>query len=231
MIYASAAVLSVCAHALGTPIHEFARCELLQALAGKPGRVEVMLVGRYREAGFPAGELKLSSRLAAGRIQPRMHVWVDVSLNGRVVRSVPVAFDVRWLRQALVTREPLAAKLALNPSRVVLKEIDVAGAHGEPLIDVGQLEGKRLRRELGVNAVIGAEDIEDQPPVAAGENIDVYAKVGGVVVRTVGVAQRDGFNGDRINVRLANRPETLRVQVIGVNRATVIENADTQSIQ
>jgi flagellar basal body P-ring formation protein FlgA len=138
---------------------------------------------------------------------------------------------VRWIRPALVTREPLASKLALSESQVVLKELDAAGSHGEPLVSVAQLQGKRLRRELGENAVIGSEDIEDQPPVAAGEKIDVYAKVGGVVVRTVGVAQRDGFNGDRINVRLANPPETLRVQVIGANRAAVIENANSQSMQ
>jgi flagella basal body P-ring formation protein FlgA len=231
VIYSSAALASVCAFSLGTPLPEFARCELLRALAGEPGRVEVMRVGRYQEVSLPAGELQLSSRVAAHRFQPRLHVWVDVSLNGRVVRSIPVAFDVRWIRPALVTREPLAAKLPLNESQVVLREIDAAGSHGEPLVHVAQLRGKRLRRALGGDAVIGLEDIEDQPPVAAGEKIDVYAKVGGVVVRTAGVAQRDGFNGDRINVRLANRPETLRVQVVGVNRAAVIENANSQSIQ
>jgi flagella basal body P-ring formation protein FlgA len=211
-----------------TSYRAFAHRELMRSLAGLPGRVDASLAGRHRDIELRAGDVELKARLSSDRVQPRMVVWVDVFVDGRIERSIPVSFDVRWLRPALVTRDRMAAKVTLNEQRVALMEIDVARSHGDALVDRSQLTGKRLRRELPANTVIGTDDIEDLPPVVAGDKVDVYAKVGGVVVRTVGIAQRDGFAGDRVNVRLEKDRQTLRVQVLGPNRTAVIENANTR---
>jgi flagella basal body P-ring formation protein FlgA len=154
-----------------------------------------------------------------------MLVWVDVSVDGHVRRTLPVSFEVRWIKPALVVNEHVAAKLELGADRVTLREVDVARAHGEALTSVAQLQGKRLRRELGANAVLGSEDIEDKPPVAAGEQIAVLASVGRVTVRTVGIAQRDGFSGDRIGVRVGDGKQRLRAKVIGENQVRVVDDA------
>jgi len=137
---------------------------------------------------------------------------------------VPVAFDVRWLQEALVARSPMAARTSLSEDQFIVEEVDAAAARGEP-VTVEQLQSKRLRHELPAGAVLGKEDIEVIPDVTAGERLDVYSGVGSVVVRTVAVAQRDGFRGDRINVRLEQAQQSLRVEVIGKNRAKVIDDA------
>lgn len=203
---------------------EFARGELLRALADREGTINVTLASGHCNVAVPAGTVKLTSRSIPNRVRPRMVVWVDVTVDGHVRRSVPVAFDVRWWQEALVARSPMAARTSLSEDQFVVEKVDAAAARGEP-VSVEQLQSKRLRHELPAGAVLGVEDIEATPDVAAGERLDVYSGVGSVVVRTVAVAQRDGFRGDRINVRLEQARQSLRVEVIGKNRAKVIDNA------
>jgi flagella basal body P-ring formation protein FlgA len=203
----------------------FAKRELLRALADREGTVTATLAGRYADVDLPADHSRLTARFNAGQVRPRMLVWVDVSVDGRVRRTVPVSFEVSWLRSVLVSNEILPAKLELSAERVALREVNAAGAHGEPLTELAQLQGKRMRREIGAGAVLSAADVEDKPPVEAGEQIDVYATVGRVRVRTVGIAQRDGFNGDRIGVRVSDGKQSLQVRVIGENEARVVEDA------
>ena len=222
----SAAILLMsAASAAASPsdVCSFARQQLLSALADRKGRVEAAAISKPCEVSLPEGAVKLASRFAATRVRPRMIVWVDVRVNGRLQQSVPVTLDVHWYRAALVARESLAAKVPLSADRFSLEEVDAAATRGEPLM-AAQLQGMRLRRELEAGAVLGSEDVESQPDVIAGEKVDVYAAAGRVVVRTVGIAQRDGFAGDPINARLEKANESVRVRVIGKNRAQVIEN-------
>ena len=203
---------------------EFARGELLRAFADREGTISATLVSGHCAVAVPAGTVQLTSRSIPNRVRSRMVVWVDVTVDGRLRRSMPVAFDVRWLQEALVARAPMAARTSLSEDQFVVEEVDAAAARGEP-VTLGQLQSKRLRHELPAGAVLGKEDIEAIPDVTSGERLDVYSGVGSVVVRTVAVAQRDGFRGDRINVRLEQAQQSLRVEVIGKNRAKVIDDA------
>lgn len=212
------------AHAVTISPCEFARGELLRALADREGTISATLASGNCDVAVPTGTVQLSSRSIPKRVRPRMVVWVDVTVDGRLRRSVPVAFDVRWLQEALVARSAMAARTSLNEDQFVVEKVDAAAARGEP-ITVEQLQSKRLRHELPAGAVLGGDDIEAIPDVTAGERVDVYSSVGSVVVRTVAVAQRDGFRGDRINVRLEQAQQSLRVEVIGKDRAKVIDNA------
>ena len=212
-------------------LQSFAQRELLRALGEREGHLSVSLVGRLRDIPLAPGTLALSARTNAAEVRPRMTVWVDITVNHRVSRSTPVVFDVQWQRTAFVARERLAARLRLSDERFELRQVNAASAHGEPVRDGTQLAGMRLRRELAAGAVLGSEDIEPQPPVEAGEPIEIYATSGRVVVRTLGIAQRDGFVGDRINARAnGSIARNLRVQVVGRKRAEVIEDEKTNAL-
>lgn len=212
------------AHAATISLCEFARGELLRALADRGGTISATVASGHCTVTVPAGAMQLTPRSIPNRVRPRMVVWVDVTVDGRLRRSVPVAFNVRWLHEALVARSPMAARTPVSEDQFVIEQVDVASARGEP-VSVDQLGSRRLRQELPAGAVLGGDDIEAIPDVTAGERLDVYSSVGSVIVRTVAVAQRDGFRGDRINVRLEQVQQSLRVEVIGKNRAKVIDNA------
>jgi flagella basal body P-ring formation protein FlgA len=202
----------------------FARQELLRAVSGREGLFTVTANSPSCSAAVLSSGATLSARAAADRIRPRMVVWVDVTANGRLQKSVPIAFDVHWLRTALVSREQMSAKISLSADRFEIKEVDVAAIQGEP-VTLEQLSGMRLRREMRPGAVLTSDAMEHEPDVTAGEKIDVYAATGRVVVRTVGVAERDGYSGDRINARLVKANQSIRVRVIGKNRTQVIDSA------
>src|SRR4051794_38643563 len=83
----------------------FAQQELLRALANLEGRVSVQLVGPHADVELRETRVQLSARLSTEHVQPRMLVWVDVSVDGHVRRTLPVSFEVRWIKPALVVTE------------------------------------------------------------------------------------------------------------------------------
>lgn len=190
-------------------------------LADLGERIEMAPSGRYRNVRLPNAATKLTARVADARVRSQMMVWVDAIVNGERYTSIPVAFRVHWWRDALVVRASLQAKTALTPKTVALETIDAARTRGEVLIDVKTLEGKRLKHDMNERATLRESDLEEIPPVAAGEPIEVFARVGHVIVRTAAVAARDGHEGERIRAHLNGSSETLDVRVIGKGQAVV----------
>lgn len=203
---------------------EWARRYLAQQLARSAGRHELALAGDYRALRIPLGECAAQARLEREPRAGETRVWLDIAVDGHAYTSIPVSFNVRWWRPALVLKQAGAAHLTLDVQQVETREADVSRVNGEPLQDGAQLAGMRLRHALEAGAVLGSGDIETRPPVAQGQTIDVYASVGRVVVQTRAVAQRDGFLGQRIGALVAGNNESLMVEVTGENRAVVSNN-------
>jgi flagella basal body P-ring formation protein FlgA len=200
-----------------------AREALAAELSERDGRFELETRGRYRDLAFEVeAPVRLTARVANTHALPSLVVWMELEAGGRIVQRVPVRFAVRWLKPALVAKRGLDAKAALAAELFELREVDVSRVHGGAVVaSPAQLEGKRLRRDLAANAVLALADVEDRPPVEAGERIQVRAYVGRVTVQTTAIAERDGFVGARIAARVPGAEVRLRVEVTGENQARV----------
>lgn len=204
---------------------EIAAAELRAKLQVRDGHIEMRLRGHYSDVEI-AGTGPVSLRLRPQQTGPasRMVVWIDFLAGDHIVRSVPIHFDVQWLKPALVARSNLRAGLAPTAQTFELREADVAAARGEAVTSFGDLDGTRLKRGLNAGAVLTRAALEVRPPVEAGEQISVTASMGGVVVRRAAIAQRDGFQGERIGARLLKSGQIVRVEVVGENAAKVQED-------
>lgn len=194
-----------------------------EELRSRGGRIEVAARGEYRDIELPGtSALEVKTRVAQGHAAGSALVWIELVSEGRIERRVPVSFRVKWFKPVLVTRTALKARSALAPQMFCVDEAEITNVRGEALSRFEQLIGKRLKHDLRENVPLGLGDVEDRPPVQAGDAIQVVATVGKVRVQRMAVAQSDGFPGQRIRARVEKENETLRVEVIGAGLARVV---------
>jgi flagella basal body P-ring formation protein FlgA len=179
------------------------------------------LSGPHRDILVPPGEVALSTAMRPpARLGRRMAVWVDVSVNGAHLRSVPVWFAVSVNRQVLVTSRDLEPGSLLSPADVALEHRDIANAGGAPLEEREQLSGMRTSRPLPAGAIITARDLSPIPSVRKGQQVTVQARSGGVALTTTAIALTDGDTHDRIRVRTPSGHDSYRVVVVGAGRVS-----------
>lgn len=201
-----------------------AKSELDEKLTQFSGTIKTELDGNYREVMIPRGRLELRTQAQINSVRSNIKVWVDIYVDGQHYTSIPVAFKVYWPQQALALTSPTKAKSSITEGMLSRVAINAAEIAGVLVTSPQQLQAKRLRHEMEAGAVVRLEDLEEMPLIASGDDIDVIAQVGGIVVQTKAVAERDGFMGQLIKTRLSKSQENLLVKVIGEGRAIVSTN-------
>ncbi len=119
----------------GPALQRLAERTLLEALERRGLRAEVRAVAPPPEMRLPAaGARRISARLPE-RWAParRMSVWLDVAIDGRGWRSLPVWFEVKAEQQVWLARTGLRAGAALQADDVQAAWLDVTALAAPPL--------------------------------------------------------------------------------------------------
>jgi len=196
---------------------------LVEALAARGLRAEVQPSGEPTELRLPAGTRRLSARLAEqGALSRRMCVWVDVELDGRGYRSVPVWFAVKAYREVLVAAEPLRAGDALHAGQLRTESFDVATLTSAPLpVKGGSPNGLRLRRPVAAGQPLTAAAVEARPAVLRDAPVQVQVTLGAVSLQTAGIALADARLGETVKARNPASNESFGAIVVAESAVRV----------
>lgn len=188
----------------GEAIAREAETALRAALDGV--RIERRQIPRPVHA--PAGRLVLRTRgVAAATVMPRrLSVWVDVRVDGRLVRSVPVGFALgpgasaasargapTPRREPAVDRRPPAPEIDDAPAPVAASPSSAPPPHATNL-----------------------------PLVARGTWAVLRAGQGAVVLESRAEVLEDGRSGEAVRVRLPNASSTILARVTGPGTLEVL---------
>jgi flagella basal body P-ring formation protein FlgA len=168
-------------------------------------------VARAVEAvDVPSGAAKLHVRgIDPAILAPRTVVWVDISVDGTLYRSVQVPVDVMLERMVLVARADLRAGETVRAAQFTAERRNVAGqgkAMPDALPAIGQL---RLARAVRAGEVLTAEKIMMADGVMAGDPVRVVARTHGMAVEMDGIVVRGGSSGQGVGVRVAHSAQTI----------------------
>ncbi len=177
--------------------------------------------GRPRDVLVPPGEVALSAELRPStRINRRMPVWVNMSVEGAHFRSVPVWFAVSAHQEVLVTTRSLEAGRALLPTDVIVEFRDIANAGGAVLQNHDRISGMRSARRISAGSIVTTRDLLAIPPVSKGQRVIVRASAGRVALTTSAIALTDGDTDELIRVRTPDGGESYGVVVTGPGRVS-----------
>ncbi|PCE23724.1 flagella basal body P-ring formation protein FlgA [Paraburkholderia acidicola] len=212
----------------GDRIVHCASDDLSAWLSRSDAQVRVDVVAVPADVPVPPGVLTLKARQRSPRasdaalLAKRMSVWVDVLVNGALVRTVPVDFDVNARAPAYVATRELTTGSTLAPDSLAVREVELSGRAALPLRptdDAGTggdtLNKLRLRRPLVAGDALSRSDVERVPVVTRGEWAMLNDSQGSLQLESRVEVLEDGLTGQTIRVRLPNASSSIAARVVG----------------
>jgi flagellar basal body P-ring formation protein FlgA len=178
--------------------------------------------GHYEDMPLPFGKVRLHAEVAKReRVSKRMCVWVDLLVDEQRYSSIPVWFGVSAKAQVYELKRPLSAGARLVPAMLQKNKRDLAYVSGAPVTELAVIEGQRLIRDLPEGTVLTEEVLEPVPDVVKGQELQVRASVGKVVLTTVARALEDGNRGEPIRVERLDGSDNYIARVLDIGLAVV----------
>lgn len=206
----------------GEALVDAAKGYLQEVLASRFDKVELEPVMPQADLDIPVGTVSLQARPLDGKPAARVPVWMDVHVNGVVVRSAVVAMHVKAMKDVLVARRDLAAGSTVFDADFEVVQQDVAALQSMPIAKSSMREPARLRKTLIAGKVLTTEHLLEPDAVSRGDTVKLMFAEGGVVVETMATAEHDARIGRSVMVRPAG--STNRVEGRLVARGVVEAN-------
>jgi flagella basal body P-ring formation protein FlgA len=219
-------VLPVMANATTTDTRDDANAVVAAAQSAVRARLgdtqngaQLTVTGQPRALRLPKGERRYVARDVEGQWpRRRFTVAVDVFVNGRLARSVPVAFAMSEEGNVLVYQAELHAHASVEAVTLATGRGDLARLHGTSLTDAAQITGMRLRHSVRAGDAAVLEDFEAVPDIDSRQRVRVVASYGAIRLESGGLALRSGNKGDQVTVQVdgGDRPVVATVTDKGV---------------
>lgn len=199
-----------------------ARQALDSVLAPLGANLSIDATGVRDGVEVPAGDVVFSARsLPAGTAPSRlMTVWVDASVDGHIVRAVPVQFKVAATVPAWVAKEEIPAGARVSAAAFVPGEADLAVSpaeqprrRAETFTDPGDV--LLVRHALRPGQPLTAANSGPVPLVARGETALLRMKSSLIELESRVDVLQDGYLGQTVRVRAGNAGGILMARVAG----------------
>ena len=144
------------------------------------------------------------------RILGRLSFSVDVTTDSGNRKQCWVTADVTATTEVVVAKKRLRPRSIIGPGDITIqrKVLDSAVRH-RPVTDPQRAIGKALRRGVARGRVITADLLVEAPVIKKGAAVRLQAKVGRLTVSTIGIAMKDGKEGEIIPVKNATSKKTV----------------------
>lgn len=209
----------------GARIAAAAQDALRTWLAERSTRADISLTATPADLRVPVGRSALRVRPfpAEAAIARRMVAWVDIWVDDRFVRTLPVGFEVQAYGPAYVASADLAAGAPLDAQAVTLREVPLAG-RSAPLASSAVLAAPaQLRRPLESGAPVARADVEAPPAVNRGDWVALRSRSGGIEVESRVEALQGGRIGQTVNVKPARAQAAVAARIVGPGQVEVVQ--------
>lgn len=146
------------------------------------------------------------------------YVTVKVSCADDQGWSLYVPVQTRFEYPVVVATATLNADAVLEPQHLRLEYRDANTLRGNTVTDPNQLVGARLIRRIGSGQPIGNNNI---CLVCSGDLVTIFARTGGIEIKTGGEARGSGALGDTIRVQNSRSKRIIDARVVGVGEVEV----------
>jgi flagella basal body P-ring formation protein FlgA len=162
-------------------------------------RVEVKPLTKLDQEEYP-GDYVIKYRTAENAVlSKRMCVWADFFQGKKMVRAVPIWFDVTATADVWVAKRDLRSRDQIDQRDFEVQERDIAAVGAKPVTE-WTFAAARLKRPVSAGEMLSLGAVEKLPAVVRGESVRVRVVSGSVEIETSGIAHRDGRLGDEVTI-------------------------------
>ena len=190
-------------------ILEAARAEVERLLPATGEPRELRPVSLPRELLLPVGALsfKVTPR-GNGESGGVFPLVVEVSVDGRVHRSLSLAFRLERFRDVVVATRSMARQTQLVSEDVRVERRPSSSLPGDVLLRPEDAIGLQATKAVAAGEILTARAVQPRPLIRKGEVVTLVAEGQGIRVSTLGEAREEGRRGQLVRVlNLSSRKE------------------------
>jgi flagella basal body P-ring formation protein FlgA len=138
---------------------------------------------------------------------------------------IPLHVDVASSQPAVVAVQPIERGRIVTAADIEIREFEnlpAATVKRAPVLSVETIIGMEAARTIQTGEMLMTDDVAPQMLVKRGEQIAVYARGGGIQVRTLAKAKQDGARGQLIVVESLGTKKPFQAVVVGEREAVVL---------
>lgn len=220
-------------------------------LAVHSSRADISVTAVPRDVAVPLGQSVLKPRPLAQKapLARRMVVWVDVWVEDRFVRTVPVGFEVAAYGPAYVATGDMPVGARLNEQALSVREVELTGRAAPVLAPDGPAAGHatspatspatgsaagnarapvpaepgQLRRPVPAGAALTRLDVESPPAVARGDWVALRVRSGAIELEERAQALQNGRIGQTVNVKPSKATGAILARVVGPGQVEITQ--------
>ena len=160
-------------------------------------------------------EAELKSRNSIGRVN------IHVSCNQQNPWSLYVPVDVDLFRPIVTTIAPIAKGARLTRAGLEMREVNISQLNGAYFSVMEEVIGMQAKRLIRADKAVIANYLEPPLLIKKGEQVQMTARSGGLVVKIAGVALMDGHKGQQISVRNNQSKRVVEARVSGPGQVVI----------
>jgi flagella basal body P-ring formation protein FlgA len=199
------------------------RTDILRATGEDPANVQVEPSASFEKTvPLPKGKLTQVLRPpVSGRYDGSVLYVVDLSVDGRKVRTLPMRVTVRIERPAVVVTHRVERGEKFDENRVELKRLST-GVSADSVTVLSQALGRTSARAIFPGTVLRLQDIADPPVIQRGQEVTCRSHTGNVEIEVMVKTLEDGKMGRVIRVENTGSRKVFRARVLDENTVEAV---------
>jgi flagella basal body P-ring formation protein FlgA len=145
--------------------------------------------------------------------------------RGNRSTSFAVSADVKRSPRVVTAVNPISRGERIRAEDVELVRIKRGAPQRPTFQTIDEVAGKEAIRDIAAGQVLDAHYVRSPLLVKRGDVVDLFARAGGVQVRTRARAREEGGHGDLINIELLNDRRALVARVCGIQEVEVLASS------
>ena len=192
-----------------------AKAHLLKAFEGRYETLEVALASPVADVELPLGAVSFVPRaIDAKHVVARVPVWVDIHVDGTMVRSVIVPFLLKATQLVYVAKRDIPAGEIASATEFDVKTEDVSAISDALVVQPFVNGAVRMKRPIMSGKILTQNYVSQDGAVFRGDAVKLILAQGGVLLETSGIAQQDARIGQSVKVKPEKSTEAVAGRVV-----------------
>ncbi|MGM0502652.1 MAG: flagellar basal body P-ring formation chaperone FlgA [Bacillota bacterium] len=198
---------------------------IVEQLNYQAEKLEIEALNPPEKVVVPQGEISFdvagnnARRLLGVNMLP-----IKIMVNGEQYRKHYIKFRAELWKEVLTSKKKLKRGQKLSADLFVKKEKLITNSKKDYVTSKEEVENKILKQSLAANRALTSNLLDTTALVDRWQEVELIAKIGGIVVSTTGKALEEGGKGDIIKVKNISSGKKIKAEVIGSKQVQGIIN-------
>jgi len=186
--------------------------------------IEVEILQKIRTAIFEESGISASFSHNFQSFKGIGKITIHFKSSNRCIRSEDVRVKINKFKTLPVASKMLNSGKVIEHSDIIWQRVDVTNYDINNIIKTNILIGKKLKNGITKGSPFLSNWMEGEALIKRGQNVEIVAQSGAVMIRAIGTALQDGSVGELIRVKREGYGNTVMQGEVAPNGSVILNS-------